>query len=809
MAEQAKVSVSNSNSTALAEIPERFSPGELAPADGQRADSGFDSESLPEQYQNCFRTICQKIAQRDMYARIEEVKRAAMGRFYWRSMFEVYFNDNNAVWVNPTGLDGNTSDAGDTPLSYQFNIYQSYGRAFISKVGVIPNVRFEAFGENPNALRIAASADAMRRKIEAQNGTDVFAEDVARLFWTDGRVGLYSRWLCDGARFGYADEAQVDESPEGLGEGGNAPKKSPRQPKGGEVITPYGVLELKLPINMRKKCDFPYLQLAYEIDITQAKAMYPNIADKIVGGEPGPGEYNFDRTTRIACTQGIRLITQTGDNVELLPTYQQTWLRPSMFAEIDSEEDRTFFEENFPDGARVVFIGDTYAESRNENLDDHWTIAYPIPGDGQTTPSCGYQVRGAQDALNDLMDLRMASYMKSIPAMYGDKNVFDFQAFAKQKAGPGAHYPVKSVPDGKPLSNFVFMEPASNLPEDAIQFSQELFTDTPQALTGLFPAAIGSADPNNETKGGILALRDASQGQQGISWKAFRRAYCESLEQLVRIGAYYRASEAEDGSIKIASPGAKDMVVDLEDLRDGNYRCVPNSDQNYPNTFEDQQAQFKNIIIAAGTGTQQAQLILSDSKNAILFKKYLGIPDLIIPGADSAEKQLNEIEQLVAEVPIPTPVAMKYKLIQALAPAMNQPVPPPPPPEQMLKPSVDIDPQVDKHEEEAQACQDWLISPEGQRNKAENADGYMNVRLHYLLHKQQITQAQQQAMQMQVQAETMKAAIKAKAKPAKSPTESIAFKDMGPQGQLQIAAQAGLDISQDIQPSLPEPTQDQ
>lgn len=796
----------DTNSTSLAEVPEKFAPGELAPVDGQRAFFGSNNESLPEKYQNCFRSICQKIAQRDMYARIEEVKRAAMGRFYWRSMFEVYFNDTSAVWVNPTGFDGNTSDEGDTPLSYQFNIYQSYGRAFISKVGIIPNIRFEAFGENPNALRIAASADAMRQKIEAQNGTDVFAEDVARLFWTDGRVGFYSRWLCDGARFGYEDESHVDEKSEGLGEGGNPPKKSPRKAKGGEIITPYGVLELKLPINMRKKCDFPYVQLSYEIDITQAKAMYPLIADKISGGEPGPGEYNFDRTTRIACTQGIRLLTQTGDNVHLLPTYSQTWMRPSMFAEIDDEADRTFLEESFPDGARVVFIGDTYAESRNENLDDHWTIAYPVPGDGQTTPSCGYQVRGAQDALNDLMDLRMATYMKSIPAMYGDKNVFDFQVFAKQKAGPGAHYPVKSTPDGKPLENFTFIEPAAQLPSDAIQFSTDLFTNTPQALTGLFPAAIGSADPNNETKGGILALRDASQGQQGVAWKAFRRAYCESMEQLVRIGAYYRASEAEDGQIKLQSPGAKDMVIDLEDLHDGNYRCVPNSDQNYPNTFEDQQSQFKNIIIAAGTGTQQAQAILNDPKNAILFKKYLGIPDLVIPGADSAEKQLSEIEQLISEVPIPTPVAEKYKLIATLAPQIGQPVPPQPPVEQMYRPSVDIDPQVDKHEEEAQACQDWLISPEGQRNKAENPEGYMNVRLHYLLHKQQITEAQQQAIQTQVQAETMKAAIKAKAKPGKSPSESISFKDLGPSGQLQVGAQAGLDLSADVAPPT-SPTQ--
>ena len=38
---------------------------------------------------------------------------------------------------------------------------------------------------------------------------------------------------------------------------------------------------------------------------------------------------------------------------------------------------------------------------------------------------------------------QMEKFMKAIPAIYGDKGMFDFAAISKEHAGPGAHYPTK------------------------------------------------------------------------------------------------------------------------------------------------------------------------------------------------------------------------------------------------------------------------------------------------------------------------------------------------------------------------------
>ena len=127
----------------------------------------------------------------------------------------------------------------------------------------------------------------------------------------------------------------------------------------------------------------------------------------------------------------------------MLPTWQRTWIRPCFFASIDNLEDRKFFEDNFPDGMFVAFVGETYAESATRSMDDHWDSLPPGQGDGQATPSAGYLIMAVQDCTNDMVDLHMESFMKAIPALFGDKGLFDFAAMSKRKRVPGAHWPTK------------------------------------------------------------------------------------------------------------------------------------------------------------------------------------------------------------------------------------------------------------------------------------------------------------------------------------------------------------------------------
>jgi hypothetical protein len=786
---------------AMPDFEQNFAPGELSAVEGHPW--GIHRQNIPENYQAIFRDLCKKVAMRDQFARIEEVKKAATSRFYWRGMFDAVWNEDQAVWTQigmPVGPGlNNPSDTGDDPVYYPFNIYQAFGREHITIVASPWKVRMEATKiDSPDAQRISSGADSFREKIEAQNDLKKLRTDAARLAWTDGRVSFYSRWVTDGARFGYEDEREPQEVPEGLGQGtGQAPKKRPRKPKGGEMITAYGVLECKVPINMREQADFPYRQLAFEIDLSIAKANWPWVAERLKGGEPGPGEYTFDRTSRVACQQGIKLLAQAGDTIQQLPTWQQTWLRPAFFSEVEDQADREWLEDNYPDGAYVSFIGDAYVASRNESMDDHWHDIHPVPGDGQATPPCGWLIIPVQDAVCDMTDLSMETFMKAIPSIWIDKESgINLQALSKQRAEPGA-YRTLQVKAGQPATAMFYPEPVPEMSTAAQEFFVQLFGNIPQFLTGLYPAAVGEADPDNQTVRGIQMLSQASKGQSGVAWGAFVEGYAKSMEKLVRIGAYFRAAQAKDGVLELDQ-----TVIDLEDLRPGNWACKPDNDQGYPNTHSERQQAFQQFAQMAGQ-TPEGQAIIFDPKNLELAKDLIGLQDLEIPGADSAEKQMAEIKQLMAEVPIPNQQAMmQFKMAVFQAASMGQQPPPQPPPEAFLLPSVEIDPDFDLHDVEYATGKDWVNSPQGQQAKRENPEGFMNVKLHLKMHNQALQQAQQAQMQQQIQMLSASEQAKQAAKPKPTPSESIQFKDLGPSGRMQVGAQAGLDLHADVAAEL-------
>ena len=237
--------------------------------------------------------------------------------------------------------------------------------------------------------------------------------------------------------------------------------------------------------------------------------------------------------------------------------------------------------------------------------------------------------------------------------------------------------------------------------------------------------------------------------------------------------------------------------MDLEDLRDGNWACVSDGDESYPNTHSERKEALTEVL-----QMPFAAPLMSSPKNLALAKDLLGLQDLEIPGADSDMKQMDEIKQLLEEPPIPNVQAMQQAKIQAGAAALTgQPAPPAPPTEAMYEPSVPIDVEVDDSTAEYQTCKDWLNSPSGQQAKRDTPEGYLNVKLHMLAHKAQMQKdqaaAQQQQMQSMLAVEAAKHPPKAPP-PPKQVSESINFSDLGPSGKLQVGAQAGLDLRADV-----------
>lgn len=680
---------------------------------------------VPQEREPAMRKLAELCASSDPYPRIDEIVRATTSRFYWRGDFDSYFNSTQMSWSYPDSRDG------DEPLHYCLNIYQQYGRGFISQVGIAPRIRFEAKDiQNPSLASLASEAEEFRKKIESTNDVDDLSVDAARYMWTDGPLLIYTRYMEDGARFGRDEDGK---------------------PKAGVKMDVYAILEGKRPIDVRSISSMPYLQIAVEIDMGSAQSMLKGVRPSPIP----PGENGFDRISRLSVVQGTRLLSPASDTGAEMPTWQRTWARPAMYWRL-SKEDRTWLDNEAPHGVLISYIGDQFHEARAESMDDHLTICYPISGDGQSTPAAGMQVMDAQDLVNDLADLFAEAAFKAIPAVYGDKGLIDFAAISKQKAGPGQHWPTKRVmqPDEKMADRF-WSEPAADLPPSVQLMFQALLTQIPQGLTGLYPAVLGDTDPAAQTKGGLLAIRDASRGQQGPAWRNWRKAYRRAIIQGVRM-----CFEAEKSEL------AEQFTASSETI------CV-HGDESFPQTEIEKREMFQQIVTEAIQGSQQAAAVLADAQNAVVIKRYLGLPDLRIPGLDEAEKQMSEIAILLQATPISDPQTGQ------------------------LRPSLGIDPDTDDHAVEWQRGLDWMNSPDGQAEKEKNPEGVMNVKMHLLLHRNELQKRQEAQQQTQLTTAATIERIKHPQPGPKAPSISMNVKDMGPSERIQAFRKAGIDGSAD------------
>jgi hypothetical protein len=161
----------DNNSEELKDIGEKFSPGEAVAVEGS-PDYGIRNERIPPDKQEIFKKLCQKVGMRDMFARIEEVKKAAQRRFYWRGMMDVCWNEKNSIWEQPYNgqLRDSKDSGGDVELHYPFNIFQAFGREHISIVAEPWNVRMEPEELSPQTPKagIASRCHAPTHRIKTE-----------------------------------------------------------------------------------------------------------------------------------------------------------------------------------------------------------------------------------------------------------------------------------------------------------------------------------------------------------------------------------------------------------------------------------------------------------------------------------------------------------------------------------------------------------------------------------------------------------------------------------------------------------------
>jgi hypothetical protein len=537
-----------------------------------------------------------------------------------------------------------------------------------------------------------------------------------------------------------------------------------RVPNGQEVITIVGGLELNSPVWANEMHEYPYLQWQTEVHRAKLKASYPHAADKIQMGAPQGAEDVYARASRVAVAQGLPTV-HPGDALFNLVTFSRTWIRPWSFFALEDKVVRDELLELFPDGCYCAFAGDTYCESRSEAMDDHWRVLHALPGDGQNRPSVGDSLVQVQERYNVLSNIQAETYEFGIPPIYADPQVLDFDALQNQVAEPAAHYPARAKP-GQPLAAGFFQPAPARVPPEMLRHQQDLAGPVAQFLTGLFPAVFGGEMSDVKTATGYAMARDQALGRLGLVWRRLKTFYAD----LMLLGVdCFRKHRPEDAEIPFLGAGGafESKWIRLADLK-GNIQCYAEPDETFPRLKSQQRGVLQQLMASADPMVQRA---LAEPANLGFIKSVIGLNELVVPGEDSRNKQLREIQVLLASAPILAPGLGSARILAprsgsagfqpaflgasgadgehrqdagatgsagfqpaglstagaggASLPAATEPA---------LLPSVPVDELLDDHAVEFEECRRWANSDAGQTARAQSPAGFANVRAHAAAH---------------------------------------------------------------------------
>lgn len=756
----------------------------------QAEDFGERNRKLPICLQKAICEVISEHQEEDRWMRLQEVSQDALLRYYDLDIQHLW--NNNNIWCQAVpgntypGSDGGTDYFPDYINDYPvFNAFAQIRQAKLSEPDI--GIDFQPINPKRTSDREAArAAEAIRLMSDLDQDPH---ETVGRKVYFTDMGGRCITWkeLCD------------DDDVFGTG-----PNGEPRR-----RITWHigGVLEWKVPMFAASRKKMLYAFHYSDPDLKQAKSDYWWIADSLTSGQMCLQEGAYERIARLGVIKAAQTKSFSGDigaSLTHLITQGDCWLRLAAFvnqrgayetdegrAEVSEETGkaktiREKISEVFTDGIHAVIIGKQYAESWSESMDDVLSILHSQPGRGMSRRPGLKPIVAVQDRINQILNYIAQSSDTGAPSIYVNSTVCDFNAMTKQIARPWALRDLDELDPKIPVDQVVHREKQEDIPAGFMKFF-EVLQSLAQFQVFCPPTIWGSGSPDNQTAEGMAMAARQALGILGAYRTRIIRSMAEDYMQVALIVA--RDSKYPDEIVVPQDTSAKrTSIVRRESLMRGSFRAFPDKDSGFPESTASKRQALERLVQLVGQTPLGAQVFGAPANIATMVR--LQGTDLVVPEAQSWDKQSREIELLLRERPdIADPEitalldsgagvqtildAITQKVQQAQAAALqaievqdagskiaaseagiNEPpkaatAPPPPPVADILariaKSSVPVR-SSDFHPFEAASCQDWLSgdecydeetignseSPDGQ--PVANIAGVLNVTLHWMEH---------------------------------------------------------------------------
>lgn len=455
----------------------------------------------------------------------------------------------------------------------------------------------------------------------------------------------------------------------------------------------------------------PLLAFSYEMDIGEARMMFPNAWDQIHEGAEDPTSDNssYDRLRRnesYAMGSGY-----TTDVNQQKPTYTQVWLNPMAYNRTGDREYADRMNAAAPNGIKLTLLGGEVVGVKKATLTKEWTIGRLHEREGIYCQSIAQNVTSFNERFNNAMYLyddwmmRAACGLNLIDAAMIDEDKWKGNTLAPATVIP---VPTKFGGTQKSLANaFLHFDIPVN---PALGMYPSMLLNFAQMLNGLPAQLMGNGtQPGVETLGGQQIQQDA--GNTGIApfWENVKDEHSmaaqnaiECLQELLKCGA---AQEIFD-VIQDEGSQFRNNYVNLQKMQ-GRVKVNPDEDQDLPQSPSEVRAAYKTLLEELTAGNPAAQAIFDVPVNQEVIGSVLYGGTIVSPVTAQRAKTLQDIAVL---------------LEQNAEPVMN--------PDGSIGSKLPVEPSImEQFEYAIPTVQEWYIENSDMRLK--NPLGYSQVEQYY------------------------------------------------------------------------------
>lgn len=718
---------------------------------------------ISDELKTALKTVVEQFDKEEMSVRERQIRLWKKLEYYWSGFTRIWWSEVNHDWRIYDSSDSEQSDYYDK----QINVFRAYLESIIAALSsTVPPVRCKPDdANNVSDVTTARGGTKIAELVYDHINAELLWCKALFVYCTQGMIAAYN-YTVESEKFGTVNVAQYEDveedvqtsycplcqmefTPEVLSESvgirlTEQDEYDPRntlegdlsnqgvicpncqsmvnpeirsdkvlvnrlvgtttKPKARQMIEVYGGLYVKIPNWARRQSDIPALGYCYETHYTNVLAKYGDELRKQMDGD--------DLDTRVLSTGGNeayerwgRLSPQYwGEYPMETPTVRNWWLRPVAFEAIVDDDLREEAKKKFPDGCKIVFVNDLYAECIPEALDDHWTITRNPLSEYVHFDPLGLLLTSVQDITTDLVSLTLQTIEHGIPQTFADPSVLDFDAYRQMEASPGSVIPAKPK-GGKGLNDAFAQLKTATLSQEVLPFTEKI-NEMGQFVSGAMPSIWGGSEAGGSSRTAAQAQMSRNQSLQRLQtpWKMINVWWKEIFGKV--IPAYMKNMLEDERIVKEVHNSFINETIKKSQL-DGKLGSVSlESSDDLPQTWQQIKDTIMQLMATNNEGILQS---IASVDNMPVLRRAIGLNDFIIPGEKDREKQFEEIQTLIQTEPI--------------SDGMQE------------MPSVMPEQDVDNHALEAEVCRSWLVGETGRIAKIENQAGYRNVLLHMQMHQ--------------------------------------------------------------------------